>query len=361
MPSIEQYKAALIEAHKNGDEQAAQLFATRISDMQGVGEMPAPPPGAVIHNDTTFIETPEQERNFAVEQEAGKKADKLGGLQAFAPLLQGLGFEGGDEVVGAAGGLVEAAKGGSFRDAYDINRRAVEISNEREFQSNPGRAFASQLGGAIASGLAAPAVAPFKGGALASAGNAAATGSALGAVAGGLGASPDSRIEGAAIGAGIGGALGPVAQGIAPAARMLFRPLTAQIAPKASAQSFMNALLRRSGKSAKEISDEMSLAAQEGQGGEFVLADALGNPGQRALSTIARTPSDARAGVIEELERRQAGQSSRVANQLSEAFDAPDTADARRLGLIDARRAQAAINPSLRASAVSGASNASDS
>jgi hypothetical protein len=58
----------------------------------------------------------------------------------------------------------------------------------------------------------------------------------------------------------------------------------------------------------------------------FTVADAMGNPGQRMLSTIARAPGEGRTDVVNFLDARQAGQGRRVANTLAEGFQAPETA-----------------------------------
>ena len=66
-------------------------------------------------------------------------------------------------------------------------------------------------------------------------------------------------------------------------------------------------------------------AANEGQG-NYTVADALGNSGQRKLSSVARAPGEGRTNVVNTLEKRQAGQARRVANTLSEGFEVPETA-----------------------------------
>jgi hypothetical protein len=84
----------------------------------------------------------------------------------------------------------------------------------------------------------------------------------------------------------------------------------------------------------------MVQAANEGQGA-YTLADAMGNAGQRMLSTVARAPGEGRTAVVNALEGRQADQGRRVASALSEGFDAPQTAAQTRTGMENARRAVA--------------------
>jgi len=60
-------------------------------------------------------------------------------------------------------------------------------------------------------------------------------------------------------------------------------------------------------------------AARDGQT-EFRLMDAMGIPGQRAASGVARGGGDAGAEIAEYLANRQAGQSERVSEYIAEAF-----------------------------------------
>jgi hypothetical protein len=57
-----------------------------------------------------------------------------------------------------------------------------------------------------------------------------------------------------------------------------------------------------------------------------MLADALGNSGQRMLSTVARSPGEGRTAVVNALEGRQAGQGQRVTDIVDEALGAGNTA-----------------------------------
>jgi hypothetical protein len=74
-----------------------------------------------------------------------------------------------------------------------------------------------------------------------------------------------------------------------------------------------------------QIADDIRSAAAEGQG-MFTAADAMGNAGQRMLSTTARAPGQARTDVVNFLEGRQAGQGRRISGALTEGFDSPQTA-----------------------------------
>ncbi|MDX6807154.1 hypothetical protein [Terrihabitans rhizophilus] len=87
----------------------------------------------------------------------------------------------------------------------------------------------------------------------------------------------------------------------------------------------MAAALGKTGKTPEEI-ERLMIAAGRDMQGEFMMADAMGNAGQRALSTVARTPNDARQPVVERLLARKEGQGARLGAYVDEAFDAGSTA-----------------------------------
>ena len=123
----------------------------------------------------------------------------------------------------------------------------------------------------------------------------------------------------------IGGAL-PV--GLA-AAKGVVSPflsnIIAQLNPRGYAQRQVAKAIVESGQTPDEIATTLRQAQAEGQG-NFALADALGDSGQRTLSSVARAPGEGRTNVVNYLENRQAGQGRRVSNALSEGFEAPETA-----------------------------------
>ncbi|MGN6770578.1 MAG: hypothetical protein ACTHJQ_12150, partial [Rhizobiaceae bacterium] len=89
-------------------------------------------------------------------------------------------------------------------------------------------------------------------------------------------------------------------------------------------RAIVNALTR-SGKSPQEIDAALSQAAAEGQP-TYTVADAIGNPGQRMLSGVARAPGPGRQAVADAMETRQAGQGRRIASFLDDAFKGEGTA-----------------------------------
>ena len=348
MATREQLEKALLNADAAGDTEAAKMLVQEIIKMrdQPAFEAPEPPPGVNIHTQGMGIETPEQQRDIILQREAEKRATGAGGLQRLAPALQGLGWQAGDEVVGGLAAGMSKLRGSpnTFADEYEANRRAVEELNRREHEARPGLSFGTELAGSVASGVAAPMIAPIRGaGTGAKIGNAAITGAAYGVPVGALAAQPGSRGQGAVIGGAGGAALGGAGQAAISAGSAALRPITSRIKPKDAIQSYMAGLLKKSGKSVDDITGEMTAAGREGQGDVFMLADALGHPGKRAASAIARTPNTGREALIEALHKRQAGQSRRVGTHLAEAFDASKTAKATEETLKAARKKAADV------------------
>lgn len=198
-------------------------------------------------------------------------------------------------------------------------------------------------GGLANAGLSAGARAAQAGGGLGRvAVGSAIDGAALGAATGfgsgegGLGERASDAVGGGFIGAAGGAAAPYVVAGGRQAAQTLLAPVLARTSPQSYANKALATALQRSGMTPQQVDTALQAAQADGQG-VFTVADALGNPGQRMLSTVTRTPNDMRAPVIEELQRRQAGQGRRVSSALGEAFDAPQTAQATRAAMTGAR------------------------
>ncbi|TGV26559.1 hypothetical protein EN786_12465 [Mesorhizobium sp. M4B.F.Ca.ET.143.01.1.1] len=219
--------------------------------------------------------------------------------------------------------------------------------------------FGSYLGGQIGGGLAQGIATGGAGFGL----NAAQTGGTLGRVA--LGSALDGALYGGLLGAGnangdsadrakgglLGGAAGLAGGAVAPylvagasaAAKPLIAPIMARLQPQNYADAALTEALSRSGRTPAQIAQTLADAQADNQG-MFTLADALGNAGQRMLSTAARNPHEGRQTLVEALQQRQMGQGDRLANALSEGFAAPDTAVQRAATLTGARNAAADVN-----------------
>ena len=169
-------------------------------------------------------------------------------------------------------------------------------------------------------------------------------GGAYGSLAG-AGYDDKNRLRGAAYGAGAGAVAGGVLPLAASAGGTVLKTAggVLGVGNQSRAKSAVAEAIARSGKSIDDISDDMGRAVKDGQD-EYMLADALGNSGQRMLSGVVRSPGDARQKIVESLQRRQAGQSDRLVNALSEGFEAPDTAAVRQSNLKALRKSQADTN-----------------
>lgn len=150
-------------------------------------------------------------------------------------------------------------------------------------------------------------------------------------------------VKGGALGGAIGGAL-PVAGSVAKTALSpVISNVLARVDPEGSARARLARALSESGMTAGQVGDEVSNAANAGQG-VYTVMDAMGNPGQRLASTVARAPGEGRTEMVNFLEGRQAGQGRRIAGALSEGFEAPDTAAQRVASLTADRDAAAAAD-----------------
>lgn len=267
-------------------------------------------------------------------------------------LVQGITLGFGDELMAGLFTPIEMAirasrgedwsPGVAYSGALERERAGLHAAEEAHpVATGLGTLAGGVMGGAglANAGLSAGARAAQAGGglgrvALGSAADGAALGAATGFGSGEGGAG--ERVAGAGLGSGVGlvgGAVAPYAiAGARAAARPLLAPVLARMDPQSYADDALATVLRRSKMQPKDVEAALQAAHDDGQG-VFTVADALGNPGQRMLSTVARTPHDERQAVIEALQSRQAGQGRRISTALAEGFDAPDTAAARKAAL----------------------------
>jgi hypothetical protein len=299
-----------------------------------------PPEGMVLNPQTGQMEDLRSSANPNIP-DGGAAALGLG-------VGQGVGFNLLDEAVAGASALT----GGDYD--YDLGR--MREAERRAAEEHPGKYYGGQVGGALGGGLGIAGL----GGSLAA--NSANAGGTLGRIA--MGSAADGAImgaahgfgagegvEGRAIGAGLGGVGGLAAGAIAPyaiaglqaAARPFLSPLLSRANPDAYAGRALDAGVRRSGMTIDDIANSLSRAQADDQG-MFTVADAMGNSGQRMLSTVTRNPNDMRQTVVDMLTGRQMGQGDRLSSFLAEGFDAADTAAQRAARLTAERTATANTN-----------------
>lgn len=249
-------------------------------------------------------------------------------------------MEFGDEL---AAGLIAGTGGASYDRALADLRESDRAAEEQ----HPGWNMAGKLTGALAAALATrgagfgKAAADAGGGLGRIAVGTAADGMLYGGATGlGDGETAGERAESAGWGAGAGVAGGLVAPfAVAGTQELLRTPFAwalARMNPDHYARRALATALGRSGRDAVQVTDDMVGAHADGQS-MFTLADALGHSGQRQLSTAARSPHEGRQALVEALDARQAGQGKRIAANIADAFDAPDTAAQRQAQMIGLR------------------------
>lgn len=252
--------------------------------------------------------------------------------------------------LGAATGI-----GGTFGD-FSGNLAAQRGIDKADAESRPVSRIFGQLAGGLTggaglakNGLSFGANAVKAGHGL---GRAAAGSAADGAILGGLhgagsGEGVEGRVSGGAIGFTAGTLLGGAApfalSGVSTVATPLVAPIMSRLRPDVYAERALGEGLRRSGMTADDVAASLRSAGRDGQG-MFTVADAMGNAGQRMLSTVARNPSDARQGVVETLLSRQMDQGRRVAGALQDASGTPLTSAQYREMLVKQRADDAAKN-----------------
>lgn len=170
----------------------------------------------------------------------------------------------------------------------------------------------------------------------------------IGAISGAMeGNGLTERATNAAKGLGIGGAVGFVAPGAVALASKVASPVISQIMARLNPKNYAEAQVARGlaeGKiSPQEVEAMLAQAEKEGQG-VFNVADAVGNSGQRMLSTVTRSPGQGRTDVVAALDSRQGDQGRRMAGALREGFNAPQTAEQTRAAMAARAGREADVN-----------------
>lgn len=280
---------------------------------------------------------PDKYQQAAIEERAKLKGSSDAGLGRLA--VHGATLNSSDEILAGLMTPFEMAAHKTWNpvEGYNYAKAREDLSLAEGRKKAGWAAPIAEIGGGIVSGsgLARGGLSAFNAlrptaGLLARSGAGAVDAAGYGGVAGALeGNSLSERAANAGTGAAVGGLVGGAAPAVMNVAGALVSPITsnirARINPTGVGQQQFSRALAESGRTPQQIADDVALAAREGQG-EFTVADAMGHPGQRALSGVTRSPGQGRTDAVEFLEQRQAGQGRRVANTLAEGFDAPQTA-----------------------------------
>jgi len=300
------------------DDQALQLAIQKMSP--GAGADPQNPDGTYGQPPEGMVMDPATNRMVDTKAIANEQFGSGAGKAVMAGARMASGFP-------IIGGAMERNAG-----MGDPVRQGVADQAFRQFDAeNPKTSLGMQIAGGVA-GIA-PLVAAAPGMMGASPAASLATNSAFSAGSGAaIGAADAATRSGfdpkqMAIGAGAGG----VAGGAAPAiGKMIGAGINSVsgmlgIGNKSRANSAITEALRRAGLNPSDVADDVARAAGDGQG-VYMAADALGNPGQRMLSGVARTPGDMRTQIVDKLLTRQSGQGGRLVNAMAEGFNAPNPA-----------------------------------
>lgn len=318
-----------------------------------LGSQPSSQPDASVNDGTVGP-------SFARGGTAMPEKPMFGGTDAGRSFGQGVAntvmFGFNDEAAAGLATLRAKLPGGngkSYSDILDTIRKQDQADAEAHPVANVGGMLAGGLAGGAglaSSGLSLGANAARAGQGLGrAAGMSAIDGGLLGAAQGfgngegGIGSRATSATKGAALGGILGGAAPLAIAGASAVARPVLAPVMSRLNPQSYANQALQEGLTRSGQSPEDIARALTAAQSDGQG-VFTVADALGNSGQRMLSTVTRTPNNSRQAVVEQLMNRQAGQGGRVAGALAEGFGAPDTAAQRIASLTQSRRAAGNAN-----------------
>lgn len=303
------------------------------------------------------LKPPDKYQQAAIDEAADLDGKGISRETGFTRrLVHGATLGADNTLVAGAFAPIEAIKRGvGLSEGYDYAkaREDLELADARKNTGWLG-AGAELLGGGVAGGglakggITAARLLGSNGGIFGRIAASALDGTALGGFSGAMeGNGLQERAANAGQGALLGGAIGAAA----PAALKLLGIATAPIVsnvraisdPTGYAQRQVARAITDSGRTVPEIASDVASANREGQG-VFNVGDAMGNAGQRLLSTVARAPGEGRTAVIDALEGRQATQGRRVSNTLAEGFDAPETAAQTERRLTAARDAAADSN-----------------
>lgn len=283
---------------------------------------------------------PDKYRQAAIDERNDLQAKGIDtGAGLTRRLVQGATLNLADEAIAGAMTPLEMIKRGTLdpREAYKYAKAREDLILDDARQNTGTLGTAAEIAGGVGSGLglARQGVTTARmlsqspgivGRTLASA----ADSTALGGIAGfGSGNSLDDRLanagQGAAIGAAAGALLPPALAVAKTAASPLISNIMARINPDRYASGQVARAINESGLTTQEVADRLAQANAEGS--PYTLADALGNSGQRMLSTVTRAPGQGRTDVVNFLDTRQAGQGRRVSRAIEEGFGSRMTPD----------------------------------
>lgn len=327
---------ALINADAAGDADAARILAGEITRVRASSPKPD-------QYQQAAIEERDQLQSKGVDTGAGYTRR----------VAHGATFGADNTLLAAAQAPLEMIKRGTLdpREGYNYAKAREDLIMSDARKNTGALGTALEIGGGVGSGIGlarggmsfARGLAPeagFLARSAASAGDAATVGGFSGAMEGdGLRERGINALKGAGIGAIAGGATPGALSLLGTAASPIISNIRARVNPEGFAQSQVARAVSESGFNPQQIGQRVADA--NAIGSPMMVADAMGNPGQRLLSAVARAPGEGRTAVVNALESRQAGQGRRISNALAEGFDTPQTAAQTEARLTAARSADA--------------------
>ena len=233
-------------------------------------------------------------------------------------------------------------QGDSFGERYSKSLAMQDSADAKFAEQHPIADTGAKLAGGAAAMVPMVAAAPGLLGATGSLGARTVMGGLSNAAIGGA----DAAIRGGdpLAAAGFGGVVGAAFPLAGAVAKTVASPFISNIMARIDPEGFARRQVARgiveSGRPTADIAGDVGAAANEGQG-VYTVGDAMGNAGQRMLSTVARAPGVGRTAVVDAMEARQGTQGRRVSNALAEGFNAPETAMQTEARLTAARTADA--------------------
>lgn len=323
MSRLEQLETALRNADAAGDAGAARILAAEFQRARV--EQPAAP-------------QLDQYQQAAVQERDALKAQGVDtGAGMTRRAMQGATFNTADEILAGLSTPLEMIKRGTFspREGYNYAKAREDLIMDDARKNTGMVGTAAELAGGVLTGTGlARAGATFMPAAGAGLGARSAAAGADAALMGGFAGAAEGnglaeRGGNAMQGALLGGAIGGAAPGVIGLLKTVASPITSNIAarvnPERYARNQMARALSESGRTPQQIAQEVTDASAAGQG-MFTAADAMGNAGQRMLSSTARGPGQARTEVVEFLNNRQAGQGGRLSTVVDDALGVSGTA-----------------------------------
>lgn len=290
---------------------------------------------------------------FPVEGQGGSAVNPVamselgGGLKAgFQGVHNGMLMGFGDNVNGALSAVLSNPAAPDYLsgmgDRYAGSRDAYREQYAQNQADHPAELAAGNLGGMVGASVPTMAYATGKG-LLGTMMRGAGIGGVEGGVQGAGYADGQDVVSQAGRGALLGATLGGAVPAVVAGAKAMADPLTGFLdslvnrANQAKVARAVGGAARAANMGPAEIDAALAAARAEGQL-EYRAMDAMGIPGQRQASGVARAGGDAASEIAAYLESRQIGQSERVGSFVDDAFGTKGTTAAKTASDMNATR-----------------------